>query len=308
MLCVNIPRADQSPTADDEVLQLFIQKCAQEQKHKLYNQLTVGNSARRHQQISPNRFYQHSAVYKVTSSLPFKWMDLYQLIDTVRIKESLRVVCQILVCSLIVTDSSMPTVYYFCSRHGSAGSFLLRQGSEHSLGEGDRVGLPLDPRKTPVFLGSVLWANLGVLGQALSLQTGMSPPEGDGLDLWSSMASTWAIRWCCSLITRDTAICMLPNTATTSRILSSNDGAAKVWKSQHESCLSHFPKHPAPCFASCSGGSDEADRPTPSGKCNTRGSICYPGSTLPRTSSHTCYLLAMRPQTSYSCPSSFRAK
>lgn len=27
-------------------------------------------------------------------------MDLYQLINTVRIKESLRVVCQILVCSL----------------------------------------------------------------------------------------------------------------------------------------------------------------------------------------------------------------
>ena len=30
-------------------------------------------------------------------------------------------------------------------------------------------------------------------------------------------------------MTRDTAICMLPNTATTSRILSSNDGAENVW-------------------------------------------------------------------------------
>lgn len=31
------------------------------------------------------------------------------------------------------------------------------------------------------------------------------------------------------MMTRDTAICMLPNTATTSRILSSKDGAAKVY-------------------------------------------------------------------------------
>lgn len=36
MLCVNIPRAEQSPTANDEALQLLIQKCAQEQKGKLY--------------------------------------------------------------------------------------------------------------------------------------------------------------------------------------------------------------------------------------------------------------------------------
>lgn len=41
---------------------------------------------------------------------------------------------------------------------------------------------------------------------------------------------TWAILWCCSLITRDTAICMLPNTATTSKILSSNDGAPNIWR------------------------------------------------------------------------------
>lgn len=39
---------------------------------------------------------------------------------------------------------------------------------------------------------------------------------------------TCAMRWCCSLMTLDTAICMLPNTATTSRILSSNDGAQKI--------------------------------------------------------------------------------
>lgn len=41
---------------------------------------------------------------------------------------------------------------------------------------------------------------------------------------------TWAIRWCCSLMTLETAICMLSNIATTSRILSSNDGAANIWK------------------------------------------------------------------------------
>lgn len=37
------------------------------------------------------------------------------------------------------------------------------------------------------------------------------------------------MRWCCRLMTRDTAICMLPNTATTSSFLSSKDGAPKFW-------------------------------------------------------------------------------
>lgn len=41
-------------------------------------------------------------------------------------------------------------------------------------------------------------------------------------------ADTCAIRWCCRFITRDTAICMLPNTATTSKILSSKEGAVNV--------------------------------------------------------------------------------
>lgn len=45
---------------------------------------------------------------------------------------------------------------------------------------------------------------------------------------------TWAILWCCSLITRETAICMLPNTATTSKILSSNDGAPNIWKGKED--------------------------------------------------------------------------
>lgn len=40
--------------------------------------------------------------------------------------------------------------------------------------------------------------------------------------------NTCAIRWCCRFITRDTAICMLPNTATTSKILSSKEGAVNV--------------------------------------------------------------------------------
>lgn len=38
---------------------------------------------------------------------------------------------------------------------------------------------------------------------------------------------TCAMRWCCRLMTLDMAICMLPNTATTSNFLSSNDGAPK---------------------------------------------------------------------------------
>lgn len=40
---------------------------------------------------------------------------------------------------------------------------------------------------------------------------------------------TWAMRWCCRLMTRDMAICMLLNTATTSSFLSSNDGAPKFY-------------------------------------------------------------------------------
>lgn len=40
---------------------------------------------------------------------------------------------------------------------------------------------------------------------------------------------TCAMRWCCRLMTLDMAICMLPNTATTSNFLSSNDGAPKFW-------------------------------------------------------------------------------
>lgn len=39
---------------------------------------------------------------------------------------------------------------------------------------------------------------------------------------------TCAIRWCCRFMTRDTAICILPNTATTSKILSSKEGAVNV--------------------------------------------------------------------------------
>uniref|UniRef100_A0A6B0U9B8 Putative secreted protein n=1 Tax=Ixodes ricinus TaxID=34613 RepID=A0A6B0U9B8_IXORI len=35
----------------------------------------------------------------------------------------------------------------------------------------------------------------------------------------------WAMRWCCRLMTRDAAICTVPKTATTSRILSSMAGA-----------------------------------------------------------------------------------
>lgn len=38
---------------------------------------------------------------------------------------------------------------------------------------------------------------------------------------------TCAMRWCWMLMTLDTAICILPNTATTSNFLSSNDGAPK---------------------------------------------------------------------------------
>lgn len=38
------------------------------------------------------------------------------------------------------------------------------------------------------------------------------------------------MRWCCRLMTLDMAICMLPNTATTSSFLSSNDGAPKFWR------------------------------------------------------------------------------
>lgn len=37
----------------------------------------------------------------------------------------------------------------------------------------------------------------------------------------------WAMRWCCSLIRRDAAICTEPNTATTSIIRSSKLGARK---------------------------------------------------------------------------------
>lgn len=41
---------------------------------------------------------------------------------------------------------------------------------------------------------------------------------------------TCAMRWCCRLMTLETAICMLPNTATTSSFLSSKDGAPKFWR------------------------------------------------------------------------------
>ncbi len=50
---------------------------------------------------------------------------------------------------------------------------------------------------------------------------------------------TCAIRWCCRLITLEKAICMLPNTATTSRILSSNDGAVNVCEQTHISLQTH---------------------------------------------------------------------
>lgn len=46
--------------------------------------------------------------------------------------------------------------------------------------------------------------------------------------VFSVRVVTCAMRWCWSLMTLETAICMLPNTATTSRILSSNDGAQKI--------------------------------------------------------------------------------
>lgn len=46
----------------------------------------------------------------------------------------------------------------------------------------------------------------------------------------SPLLHTCAIRWCCRSMTRDIAICMPPNTATTSKILSSKLGAVKFWR------------------------------------------------------------------------------
>lgn len=61
--------------------------------------------------------------------------------------------------------------------------------------------------------------------------------------VWWVRFLTCAMRWCCSLMTLDTAICMLPKTATTSRILSSNEGAQKIctaqWR-QSDKCPENF--------------------------------------------------------------------
>lgn len=51
------------------------------------------------------------------------------------------------------------------------------------------------------------------------------------------------MRWCCMLMTRDMAICILPNTATTSSFLSSNDGAPKFYINKYNmrnACLMAF--------------------------------------------------------------------
>ena len=72
-----------------------------------------------------------------------------------------------------------------------------------------------------------------------------SPHRGGAecLEEKKSEILTWAIRWCCNVIIRDTAICIPPNTATTSKIRSSNEGAVKVymttWQTRNKILLRH---------------------------------------------------------------------
>lgn len=62
------------------------------------------------------------------------------------------------------------------------------------------------------------------VGAGTAAAPGSAPPKTTST---TPPGPTWAMRWCCRLMTRDTAIWMLPKTATTSSFLSSNEGAPK---------------------------------------------------------------------------------